>query len=286
MFSELSERAINFFEGAASRVDDILITLLQIILIIVAGKILIWLINKIIKKVIFNKRLKKINKISDRKTNSIISLSKSVVKVIVWFMVIAAVLEKLNLGISASSLLATAGIGGVAIGFGAQDLVKDVVAGAFLFIEGQYEVGDFVELAGVRGTVEEINIRNTEVKAYTGELNIIPNGIIDKVINYSKGNNLAIIDIGVAYEEDIEKVSNSILTTAKAYKEINANVVGEPEYVGVVNLGDSDVVLRVIMEVKPATQWQIERDLRELIKTNFDKENIEIPYPKRVEIKG
>ena len=282
MLNDLKERAISIFENAARSVDDILLKILAIIGIIILAKLAIWIINKILRKVIFNKRLNKINKISTKKTESIISLSKSVVKFAVWFMAIAAILGQLNIGISASSLLATAGIGGVAIGFGAQDLVKDVVAGFFLFVEGQYEIGDFVELAGVRGTVEAINMRNTELKAYTGELNIIPNGIIDKVINYSKGNNFAILDIGVAYEEDIENASQSILNTAKEYKEKSTHVIGEPEYVGVVNLGESDVVLRVVLEVKPASQWQTERDLRELIKTNFDKQNIEIPYPRRV----
>jgi len=282
MLNDLKERAISIFENAARSVDDILLKILAIIGIIILAKLAIWIINKILRKVIFNKRLNKINKISTKKTESIISLSKSVVKFAVWFMAIAAILGQLNIGISASSLLATAGIGGVAIGFGAQDLVKDVVAGFFLFVEGQYEIGDFVELAGVRGTVEAINMRNTELKAYTGELNIIPNGFIDKVINYSKGNNFAILDIGVAYEEDIENASQSILNTAKEYKEKSTHVIGEPEYVGVVNLGESDVVLRVVLEVKPASQWQTERDLRELIKTNFDKQNIEIPYPRRV----
>jgi len=280
MIEEATASVMGFFEKLAHSADDIFFKIIAIIAIILVGRLIIWIINAFVKKIIFNKKLKKLNKLSKSKTDSIISLSKSIVKFVVWFFVIVAILDQV--GISATSLLATAGIGGIAIAFGAQDLVKDIVSGAFLFVEGQYEVGDFVEVVGIKGTVEAINMRNTEIRSYTGELNIIPNGTIDKVINYSKGNNLAILDIGIAYEEDIEKASETIVEAAKEYKEKHNNIIGDPEYVGVVNLGDSDVVLRVVMEVKPTSQWQTERDLRQIVKEAFDREDIEIPYPRRV----
>ncbi len=267
-------------ENIASHIDVIIIKLFTIVLIIVVGRILIWLILKISKKALFNKRVEQAEKISHKKLESIFSLTQSVVKFLVWFFVIVAVLDQI--GISANSLLATAGIGGVALAFGAQDLVKDVVSGGFLFIESQYEIGDLVKVADVMGTVQGINMRNTEIKAYTGEVIIIPNGAIGTVINYSKGNNLAIMDVGIAYEEDIQNAAESILNTAKEYKAAHDYVVGEPQYAGVISLGDSDVTLRVVMEVKPTMQFQTQRDMLQAIKENFDKEKIEIPYPRRV----
>jgi len=286
MFARMWQQMVESFqtrlEGIGSNIDEVLIKLFSIVLIILVGKIVIWLTLKFIKKVLFNKRIKASNKISNKKMESVYSLSKSVVRFVVWFFVIVAVLDKF--GISANSLLATAGIGGVALAFGAQDLVKDVVSGGFLFIESQYEIGDLVKIADVMGIVQGINMRNTEIKAYTGEVIIIPNGSIGTVINYSKANNLAVLDIGVAYEEDIQRAADSILATVKAYKETHDNVVGEPQYAGVISLGESDITLRVVVDVKPITQFQTQRDLLQLIKENFDKEDIEIPYPRRVVI--
>ena len=282
MWQQFVESMITRFENIASHIDVVIIKLFTIIMIIVVGKIAIWLIIKFTKKLLFNKHMKNSEKISSKKMESIYSLTKSVVKFFVWFFVIVAVLDQI--GISAGSLLATAGIGGVAIAFGAQDLVKDVVSGGFLFVESQYEIGDLVKVADVMGTVQGINMRNTEIKAYTGEVVIIPNGSIGTVINYSKGNNLAILDIGIAYEEDIQKAADSILATARSYKEKHDYVVGEPQYAGVISLGESDVTLRVVMDVKPTMQFQTQRELLQAVKENFDKENIEIPYPRRVVI--
>jgi len=295
-FSRITQNTANYYDVFIDKIDDIAITLLEIILIIVFARIIIAILNKFVRKVIFNDKIqskvesmdkrKKLNSLSTKKKQSIISLLKSIINFVIWFIAIASILEKLNLGVSVSSLLATAGVGGIALAFGAQDLVKDIVAGGFLFVESQYEMGDYVELAGIRGTVEVINIRNTSVRAYTGELVTIPNGIIDKVTNYSRGYNLAILDIGIAYEEDIENASKSILATANEYKQQNACVLEDARYVGVVNLGDSDVVLRTTIKVSSGNKWQVERDLRQNIKNNFDKENIEIPYPRRVNIDG
>jgi len=282
MWEQLTESMTARFENVASHIDVIIIKLFTIVLILVIGKIAIWVIVKFAKKAMFNKRVKESEKISNKRMESVFSLTRSVVRFLVWFFVIVAVLDQL--GISANSLLATAGIGGIALAFGAQGLVKDVVSGGFLFFESQYEIGDLVKLADVMGTVQGINMRNTEIKAYTGEVVIIPNGSIGTVINYSKGNNLAIIDIGIAYEEDIQKAADSILNTAKNYKATHDYVVGDPQYAGVISLGDSDVTLRVVMEVKPTLQFQTQRDMLQAVKESFDRERIEIPYPRRVVI--
>ena len=286
MFARMWQQVVEDFqtrlETVGSNIDTVLIKLFTIVLIIVVGRFIIWLVNKFIKKLLFNKYMKQSDRISDKKMESVYSLAKSVTKFLVWFFVIVAILDQI--GISAGSLLATAGIGGVALSFGAPDLVKDVVSGGFLFVESQYEIGDLVKIADVMGIVQGINMRNTEIKAYTGEVIIIPNGSIGTVVNYSKANNLAVLDIGVAYEEDIQRAANSILATVKAYKETHDNVVGEPQYAGVISLGESDITLRVVVDVKPVTQFQTQRDLLQLIKENFDKENIEIPYPRRVVI--
>ena len=296
VFNDLSKNTMTSYELFVDKIDDVAIILIQIVLIVIVAKILIAILNKFIRNVVFNDRIhkkvkkldkhKKLNSLSVKKKESIISLFRSIISFVVWFLAIASILEKLNLGVSVTSLLATAGVGGIALAFGAQDLVKDIVAGGFLFIEGQYEIGDIVELAETRGTVETISMRNTSIRAYSGELVTIPNGTIDKVKNFSRGFNLAILEIGIAYEEDIENAAKSILATCKEYKEQNDFVLEDAKYVGVVNLGDSDVVLRMTVKVKAGQKWQVERELRHRIKDNFDKEGIEIPYPRRVVING
>jgi len=273
---------VGFFTGLGGNVDVILIAILKIILTLVIAKIVIVIGKRVVKKIVYNKRLKKPDSFLDKKADTIIGVSQSVLRYAVYFFAVTSILATLGMGITAGSILATAGIGGIALGLGAQDLIRDVVQGFFMLFENQYAVGDFVEVAGIKGTVEDVTLRTTKIRAWTGELTIIPNGSINNVVNFTRGNMLAVVDVSIAYEEDINNAIRVMQETGTTYKEENAHVVDPPEVLGVTQLGASEVVLRAVVRVQPLTHWKTERELRKLFKEAFARHGIEIPYPKHV----
>jgi small conductance mechanosensitive channel len=190
------------------------------------------------------------------------------------------VLEAMTINVGA--LLAGAGIVGLAVGFGAQSLVKDIITGFFIIFEDQFSVGDHIRVASFEGTVEEIGLRTTKIKNWTGELHILPNGSITEVTNFSIHNSMAVVDISISYETDIpeaERIVQELLNeVADKYEEI----VTPPELLGIQNLAASEVILRVVCEVQPMSHFKISRLLRKDIKLRLDEHGIEIPYPKMV----
>ena len=271
-----------FFEDLGNQADVILIGLIKIIGVIILAKIIIVIIRHIIKKAL--KKSKKRNPASTmaKKSETIESFADSFARYIIYFFAIAAILGILGLGSTVGSMLATAGIGGLAIAFGAQSLVKDIVTGLFMLFENQYSVGEYIEADGEKGTVEAITIRTTTITRFTGETTIIPNGNITKLTNYSRGDHLAVIDMSISYESDFETASQAMKKIALEYMENHDNILEEPHVLGIIELGDSNVVIRMIIRVKPLTHWETERDLRHLIKDEFSRTGIEIPYPHRV----
>jgi small conductance mechanosensitive channel len=188
-----------------------------------------------------------------------------------------------ELGVNTASLLAGVGIAGLAIGFGAQNLVRDVISRFFILFEDQFAVGDFVTIAGVTGTVEEMGLRVTKVREWDGTLHIIPNGEISKVANHSRGSMGVRVEVDIAYEENVDRaieVLERICKEAAAdHREI---IIEEPTVLGVSSLGESGVTIQIFGKVQPMQQWQFARELRRRIKEAFDREGIEIPYPRRV----
>ncbi len=188
--------------------------------------------------------------------------------------------------INTTAILASVGVLGLAVGFGAQNLVKDIISGFFIIFEDQFRVGEFVEAGGATGVVEEIGLRTTKIKRWTGHLEILPNGEITKVVNYSRSNMLAVCVVGIAYEMDIDKAQEVLRKISeKAYQEIDA-IVEVPIVQGVVALADSSVNVRVIATTLPGEQWAIERELLGRFKKGLDEAGIEIPYPRRVIYQG
>ncbi|MDT9725198.1 mechanosensitive ion channel family protein [Xylanibacillus composti] len=185
-------------------------------------------------------------------------------------------------GYSLMPLLAGAGVLGLAIGFGAQNLVRDVITGFFIIFEDQFGVGDVIMVNGQKGTVEEIGLRVTKLRIWTGEIHIIPNGAIGEVTNFSVNNSIGVTDISIAYESDIDKALQVIKETAMKVKEMNENVVGDPDVLGVQSLGASEVIIRVLTECKPNTQFAVGRQMNAELKKALDQAGIEIPYPRLV----
>lgn len=247
---------------------------------------IIGIINKFINKIIdttFNARKSLHLGIDDKRATTLISILKKVINYFIIFIGIIIALEMFN--IDTKSILATAGIGGIAIGFGAQSLVKDIITGFFILMENQYSVGDYIETAGFDGIVEEVGVRVTKIRSFSGDLHIIPNGIIQSVTNRNRGPMRALINLSIAYEEDIDRAISVLENTCEEIRLENDKIVEGPTVLGVTSLGNSDVVLTIMVKTKPMEQWVIERDIRKKGKQALDKAGIEIPYP-RIKIEG
>jgi small conductance mechanosensitive channel len=219
-------------------------------------------------------------KFDERKIKTIAVLLKSMLKYVIYF--IAGVTVLRIFGIPTESIIATAGIGGLAIGFGAQNLVRDVITGFFILFEDQFSVGDYIETAGLTGFVEEMGLRVTKLRSFSGELHIIPNGEINKVTNHSRGSIRALVDVDIAYEEDIDRALKTLNEVCQQMAQEREDIVEGPTVLGVQELGSSSVVIRIIAKTVPLQQWSVERELRKRIKETFDERGIEIPYPRRV----
>ncbi|MCR4430302.1 MAG: mechanosensitive ion channel family protein [Tepidanaerobacteraceae bacterium] len=220
---------------------------------------------------------------SENKRKTLTGLLKSIVRYVTYFVVLINLLELL--GIRTESLLTAAGIGGLAVGFGAQNLVKDVISGFFIIFEDQYGVGDYVEVAGVAGTVEDIGIRSTRLRDFGGQLHIIPNGEITRVTNHSRGAMRALVEINIAYEEDLGRVMEVLEDVCREVRSKRDDIVEGPTVLGVTKLGSSEVVVTILARTVPMQQWSVEREIRKAVKDRFVKENIEIPYPRVVYLK-
>jgi moderate conductance mechanosensitive channel len=179
-------------------------------------------------------------------------------------------------------ILASFGIIGLAFSFGAQSLVKDVISGTFMLIEGQFGVGDVVKVSDVSGLVERITLRTTVLRDVEGAVHIVPNGEITRVTNLTKSWSRAVLNVGVAYKEDVDRVMEvlrDLLQEFHADPEWRALLLEEPVVPGVENFADSAVVIRVMAKTLPLKQWDVARELRRRIKNRFDLEGIEIPFP-------
>lgn len=188
---------------------------------------------------------------------------------------------------NADAILAGAGIVGLAVGFGAQNLVRDVITGFFILLEDQFAVGEYVTAAGVSGIVEEMGFRVTKLRDFTGELHIVPNGIIQQVTNHHRGSMRALVDVTVAYEEDVDKAIAVLQEVAQQVKAGMEEIIVEgPEVLGVVSVQANGITIRMIARTKPMEQWRVEREIRRIAKLVFDREGMQLPYPKQVTIVG
>ncbi len=198
---------------------------------------------------------------------------------------IAAMMALSEFGVDLGPLIASAGIVGVALGFGAQSLVRDFLSGIFMLVEDQFGVGDIVDVGEAAGVVEEVKLRTTKIRDVNGTLWHIPNGEIRRVANKSQEWARAVLDIEVSYDTDLGHASEVIKRVADEVWEEQipeATILEEPEIWGVEELGASGIAIRLVVKVDPSEQWATARVLRRRIKDAFDAEGIEIPFPQRV----
>jgi len=187
-----------------------------------------------------------------------------------------------ELGVNIAPLLTGAGIAGLAVGFGAQNLVRDVISGFFFILEDQVHVGDVVEVNGTSGLVEAVKLRTLVLRDLSGTVHVVPNGEITTLSNKTKEFSYAVLDIGVAYKEDTDHVSavlHDVGAELKSDSDFNTSILASLEILGVSEFGDSAVVIKIRIKTRPLKQWMIERELRRRIKKAFDAEGIEIPFP-------
>ncbi|WP_154826970.1 mechanosensitive ion channel family protein [Clostridium butyricum] len=202
---------------------------------------------------------------------------KSILKYSVYFLGITSILSVLFGGIS----FTFASIGGIALGLGSQSLIKDFINGFFILFEDQFGIGDYVTIGNFSGIVQTIGIRTTIIKDFTGDIHSIPNGMISEVTNHSRGNTRFIVDVDIAYEEDIDNAINAIKECCDKFQKEHEDFINEPiEVSGVSALAASSVTIRTVGRTKPLTQWKMENELRKAIKITLDENGIEIPYPK------
>ncbi len=205
--------------------------------------------------------------------------------VIVVAFIAAALIVAEQLGISVTPLLAGAGVAGIVVGFGAQNLIKDLINGVFILFEQWYQVDDVVTIGNITGAVERFNLRTTIIRDIEGTVHYIPNGEISMLGNKTQLWSRAVVEVGVHYDEDsgkvveiLEEIFDDIMVDKKYKKMIleRPKILGDD---GISELGDSAIVFKLVCKVKPGEQWNISRQLRKRIKDKFDEKGIEIPYP-------
>ncbi len=195
---------------------------------------------------------------------------------------VATIMVLQEFGIQIGPMLAAAGIVGVAVGFGAQHLVKDIISGFFIIFEDQIRVGDVVQIAGKGGLVESVSLRKIILRDLSGNVHYIPNGTIDVVTNMTKDYSMYVFDIGVAYREDVDEVIEVIKAVDEDVRkdEKFANDILAPiEILGLDQFADSAVIIKARTKTKPIKQWTVAREFNRRLKKAFDAKNIEIPFP-------
>ncbi|QFG01029.1 mechanosensitive ion channel family protein [Psychrobacillus glaciei] len=247
---------------------------LRVIIIFILSSIVVRFGKRIIKHV-FLVREKSPLTYSERRHTTLMKLLQNILTNVVYFTAIIAILSVFDINVT--GLLAGAGIVGLAVGFGAQSLVKDIITGFFIVFEDQFAVGDQVQIGSATGTVEEIGLRTTKVKSYTGELHTIPNGSISVVVNFSIYNSKALIDVSVAYETNMEELEKSIERFLQALPIKYEELVKSPTYLGVQSFSSSEIVIRIAAETKPMQQSGIARNIRRDLIEFLEQEGIKIP---------
>jgi len=208
---------------------------------------------------------------------------------LILFLIVGLLTILGELGIQLGPLLATAGIGALAIGFGAQSLVKDVISGFFIILENQYRIGDVIEVSGVSGLVESVGLRTTALRDLEGRVHIIPNGEIKIVSNLSKEWARSVLDVGVSYREDVDRVIELLSQIGKemAAEDPFKSAILEPfQILGVERFGESELIIRMVVKTAPLRQWEVGRELRRRIKTQFDAHGVEMLRPHSVLLWG
>ena len=250
------------------------------IALIILIAIIVVNVGKLVIKKIFTARGKVPLRQSERRQKTLMKLIQNVISYVVYFSAILAVLGEFDIDVK--GLIAGAGVLGLAIGFGAQSLVKDVITGFFIIFEDQFSVGDYVKIGTFEGTVEEIGLRTTKIKSYTGEVSILPNGTISQVINYSVRNSVAIVDVTISNDKDLNSIEQHIRNYLSELFQKDEEIVKEPVLLGIQSMTATDIVLRITAETKPMKHFDVARKIRGDLRDYLLGKGFDIPMPEAV----
>ena len=261
-------------------------TMLDIAIIFLLAWVVVFLAKRTIRSIV-RRRGAGLSEPRARRLTTAATLLGSAIKYAAYFIAIALSIGELGYGKAMNSMLAAAGIGGLAISIGAQSIIKDVATGLFMLFEDQLSVGDYVNIAGVTGTVQAVTLRTTTVRCYGGELSVIPNGSIGVLTNYSRTDSVAIVEVPIAYEADAERAIALMRQEAEAYyAELGDIATDKPNVLGAIRFESGETVLRLLQRVKPLEHWGVEHELNKRIVTCFVREGIALPQTRMRLVEG
>ena len=252
----------------------------RILLILLSARIAYSLINKG-----FRARIKRAQEGAETsheadKSLTLIPIFENIVKIGIWSIVGILVLGEF--GINTSALIAGIGMLGIALGLAAQSMIRDLIAGFLLILENMILVGDSIVVGNINGTVEQVGIRYTKIRLFSGELRIVPNSELSNFGNKNRGFMRVIVEVGLAYEQDLEKALLVMQEAASIWAKDNSEIIIEaPSVQAITEFGDSALLARIIAKVKPGKQGDAERTIRTLLKQKFDERNVDMPFPTR-----
>ena len=275
-FQQLWKQLLN-----PEQLHKLLAILLTIIILLIITKIILNAGKNVIQTILKPRKGTKNYQRQIVRAETLAPFFNSIFSFFIYFIAITIILKKI--GIDTTPIIASAGVFGLAIGFGAQAIVKDFISGIFILLDGTISVGDVIIVNSHTGTVESMNLRHVQLRKFSGELWTIPNGEIANFGNFNKGWTRAVVEVDLAYEQDIEKGMQELENIGKQWAETNKEIILEPPVVqGVMSLGASGITIRLIAKLKPMMHWAAERDLKKLIKNHFDSKGVEIPFNRQV----
>lgn len=252
---------------------------IMLIVVLISLRLLKAAFNRL-AKIILKRSQEAEDKEAEKRVNTLIGIVRGITKIVIWAIFIMTVLKKV--GIDIGPIIASAGIIGLAVGFGAQELVRDVISGFFMLLENQIRTGDVAVINGTGGLVEKIEMRTITLRDFSGVVHIFQNGKINTLSNMTKEWSAMVFDVGVAYKEDVDKVAEIMKQVGEGLNsdpEFGPKILEPIEILGLDQFGDSAIVIKARIKTKPIEQWVVGREYRKRLKKAFDQNNIEIPFP-------
>ena len=252
--------------GTLNTLGKIAIALLYFVIALIIVKIISFIINRLAKK-----KYDKLRTIDAKRLKTVLSVLKSFATIIItWFLSALRIF-----GVNTSAIITTAGIGGIAISFGAKSLVEDIISGIFLMLEDSFVLGDDITVAGKTGTVEKISLRTTTIRDYTGELHVIPNGEIRVVTNRNKNVQRALITVPIAYDADAQMAIDILTKALKKLDEDHAVIEGVNVW-GITDFNSNGIIISCAAKTIPGEQWRIEREMRKIAIEELYRNNVKV----------
>ena len=256
----------------------------RVIIVIAVGVIIYlifqYLVPRFLKRTVGTRMKGKPRAEITKRTRTLVRVIRNTISILIGIVILFTILAEL--GINIGPALASLGVFGIAVGFGAQSLIKDLINGLFILMENQFGIGDVVKIGDVSGLVEEINLRRTILRDLDGVVHYIPNGEIIIASNYTKEYSRVNMNITVSYEADLDqviKVVNGVCSKLSKERAWQDKIIKTPQVLRIDNFGDSGIDIKILGDTTPLTQWEIMGELRKRIKKEFDEQGIEIPYP-------